>query len=487
MKHLRIKEGLVILSLVFLIACGGGNDEKKVVQLGGISPANQTIKAGETITLQVTEVENTEVEWKTTGGTLTPSADGKSATFTSDAPNTYTITVTAKADTSISKTTTVTVELSEPAVSIKSGKTATVEQNKTVRFDAEVSFPVGQPENTPKWAVVGEDCGSVEPSEGAYTVYTAPATPKTCTVTASIVNVGQETITFETTVTVTLPEEIEGMVYMEPGTFTMGCDVDGTIGTSEWSSTNCQSDSRPAHQVTLTQDFYIGKYETTQAEWKAMMDGANPSTHQGDDKLPVTNVTWGDIQTFIGKLNERDAGIGRIWRLPTEAEWEYAARGGAQSLESRFCGYNTPSLSKDYTWNSSNSGSETHPVGEKLPNELGLYDMCGNALEFVEDWYAYYGSEDQTDPHGPESDPTGRHVVRGGNFASGSTLLSVTYRSGANDASTGPDSGFRLALTKTTPETPTAEPTSVQSESFLDGVWDSAVSGIKSLWNSITK
>jgi formylglycine-generating enzyme required for sulfatase activity len=454
-----------------------------------ITPETTTIKAGETATLTLSS-GSAEVTWPTVaGGTLTPNADGKSATFTSDTPDTYTITVTAKADNNITKSATVIVKPAEPTVFIKSGETATVEQKKTVRFDAEVSFPAGQPENTPKWAVVGEDCGSVEPSEGAYTVYTAPATPKTCKVTASIVNVEQKTITFEASVTVTPPEEIAGMVYVEPGTFTMGCDVGGTIGTAVWGSTNCQSNARPAHQVTLTQDFYIGKYEVTQEEWLAVVGSIPTQTFPGDKK-PVMQVKWDDIQTFIGKLNERDAGTGRIWRLPTEAEWEYAARGGAQSLESRFCGFNDIGLAGDYEWNSSNSGGGTHPVGEKLPNELGIRDMCGNAPEFVEDWYASYGSnESLTDPLRTEPNARRDHVMRGGSYNNLSTIQSVVLRTQTVGEFT-TLGGFRLALTKTTPAAPDAEPTSVQSvqsESLLGGVWDSAVSGIKSLWPGTDK
>jgi formylglycine-generating enzyme required for sulfatase activity len=439
-----------------------------------ISPETTTIKAGETATLTLSS-GSAEVNWPTAvaGGTLTPSADGKSATFTSNAPNTYTITVTAKADTNISKTTNVIVKPAEPTVFIKSGATATVEQNKAVRFDAEVSFPAGQPENTPKWAVVGEDCGSVEPSEGAYTVYTAPATPKTCKVTASVVNVEQETITFEASVTVTPPEEIAGMVYVEPGEFTMGCNQN-----QDGFGSNCVTETRPKHQVTWTEAFYIGENEVTQAEWKALMDGDNPSINIGDN-LPVNNVGYDDIKVFIDKLNERDAALGRIWRLPYEAEWEYAARGGVKGTGLTGCGYNSSDPNLDFIWAQENSDGQLHPVGTKLPNELGLHDMCGNVEEFVEDWYARYSGEDETDPHGPDS-PNARNarVYRGGGINVAMNTMSVAYRrASATVMVSTPKSGtlgFRLALTITEPEAPTAEPTFFESASTtVSGLWDS--------------
>jgi len=481
MTHLKIKESIVLLSLILLIACGGGNDEKKVVKLGGISPANQTINLGETITLNVTEVENTEVEWKTTGGTLTPAADGKSATFTSDTPNTYTITATAKADTSISKTTVVTVKPAEPTIAIKSGETATVEQKKTLQFEVEVLFPVGQPENLPTWTVVEADCGSVAPVEGMTTTYTAPTTPKTCTVTASIVNANNETIDAQTTITVTGPEEIAGMVYVEPGTFTMGCDVGG-----EWGSTQCQSTAQPAHEVKLTKPYYIGKTEVTQAEWKALMDGDNPSYYTGDDNLPVDSVTWDDIQIFISKLNERDAGTGRTWRLPTEAEWEYAARGGVQGTGLTGCGYNAQDPNLDFIWSSENSDGRPHPVGTKLPNELGLYDMCGNMTELVADWWGAYSNEAQIDPLGPEPDSRRRRTSRDASFSSLSTIQSVTFRSRVAEAGGG--GGFRLACEITPVSASTAAPTFFESATkTASDLWDSAISNIKSLWNRVTK
>jgi formylglycine-generating enzyme required for sulfatase activity/tRNA A-37 threonylcarbamoyl transferase component Bud32 len=185
------------------------------------------------------------------------------------------------------------------------------------------------------------------------------------------------------------------MVLVRGGTFTMGC-------TSEQGS-DCDSDETPTHSVTVN-DFYIGKYEVTQAQWQAVM-GSNPSYFKGDN-LPVETVSWNDVQEFIRKLN---AQTGKTYRLPTEAEWEYAARGGAQSRGYRYSGSNTVG---NVAWYSGNSGNTTHPAGQKLPNELGLYDMSGNVWEWCSDRYGAYSSSSQTNPSGPSSGSY--RVFRGG-------------------------------------------------------------------------
>lgn len=186
------------------------------------------------------------------------------------------------------------------------------------------------------------------------------------------------------------------MVYVEGGTFTMGA-------TSEQGS-DAYSDESPAHSVTVS-DFYIGKYEVTQAQWRAVM-GSNPSNFKGDN-LPVEQVSWNDIQKFITKLNTM---TGKTFRLPTEAEWEYAARGGNQSKGYKYSGSNTLDNVAWYY----NSGGKTHPVGQKQPNELGLYDMSGNVWEWCQDWYGSYSSSSQTNPTGPSSGSY--RVLRGGDW-----------------------------------------------------------------------
>ena len=173
------------------------------------------------------------------------------------------------------------------------------------------------------------------------------------------------------------------MVWVEGGTFRMGA-------TSEQGSAD--SDEKPVHSVTLN-SYYIGKTEVTQALWKAVM-GSNPSNFRGDN-LPVENVPWNDCQVFIRKLNSL---TGQNFRLPTEAEWEFACRGGNNSRGYKYSGSNNID---NVAWYTDNSGRETHPVATKSPNELGIYDMSGNVCEWCSDWYGDYSSGAQTNPKGP--------------------------------------------------------------------------------------
>ena len=194
-----------------------------------------------------------------------------------------------------------------------------------------------------------------------------------------------------------LQDLINNMVYVEGGTFMMGA-------TSEQGS-DAYDDEKPAHQVTLS-SFSIGRYEVTQEEWEAVM-GSNPSNFKGK-KLPVEQVSWDDCQTFIRKLNQM---TGKQFRLPTEAEWEYAARGGSKSCGYKYAGGDNLG---SVAWYTDNSGNKTHEVGKKQPNELGLYDLSGNVWEWCQDWYGKYGSSSQTNPKGLSS---GSHrVLRGGRW-----------------------------------------------------------------------
>ena len=176
------------------------------------------------------------------------------------------------------------------------------------------------------------------------------------------------------------------MVKVEAGTFMMGA-------TSEMQDPYRWE--KPVHQVTLTNDYYMGKYEVPQALWEAVM-GSNPSYFKGDN-LPVETVSWNDCQEFISKLNSL---TGRKFRLSTEAEWEYAARGGKKSRSYQYSGSSNIS---DVAWYDGNSGSKTHPVGTKQANELGIYDMSGNVCEWCSDWYSSYSSSSQTNPTGSVS------------------------------------------------------------------------------------
>ena len=176
------------------------------------------------------------------------------------------------------------------------------------------------------------------------------------------------------------------MVFVEGGTFQMGVT----------SNDPNRRDEMPVHNVTLS-SYHIGQTEVTQALWTAVM-GSNPSDMKGDN-LPVEGVSWNECQTFIKKLNKM---TGQKFRLPTEAEWEYAARGGNKSKGYHYSGSNTLD---DVAWYEYNSGRETHPVATKLPNELDIYDMSGNAVEWCQDWYDenYYTSSPGINPTGPSS------------------------------------------------------------------------------------
>lgn len=220
------------------------------------------------------------------------------------------------------------------------------------------------------------------------------------------------------------------MIAVKSGTFTMG-------GTTEQGS-DAESDEKPTHSVTLS-DYYMGKFEVTQELWQAVM-GSNPSSFKGNN-LPVESVSWNDVQEFITKLNQK---TGANFRLPTEAEWEYAARGGNKSKGYKYSGSNNINDVAWYTSTTNDSG--TKPVGTKTPNELGIYDMSGNVYEWCHDWHGGYSSGSQTNPTGPSSGPL--RVGRGGSWGGNAKYCRVSYR----DYNT-PDYGssllgFRLAAGK---------------------------------------
>ena len=223
-------------------------------------------------------------------------------------------------------------------------------------------------------------------------------------------------------------QAIDDMVYVEGGTFTMGA-------TAEQGS-DADKEEKPSHKVTLS-SYYISKYEVTQQLWQAVM-GSNPSWYKGDKRRPVEQVSWEDCQEFIRKLNEL---TGRGFRLPTEAEWEYAARGGKKSRGYKYSGSDKLS---DVAWIEDNSGGTTHPVGQKSPNELGLYDMSGNVMEWCQDWWGDYSSGSQSNPTGPKSG-SGR-VVRGGSRGQFDCWCRVSSRSYLDPSRNVDVFGFRLAL-----------------------------------------
>lgn len=220
------------------------------------------------------------------------------------------------------------------------------------------------------------------------------------------------------------------MVRVRGGTFRMG---------SEKNDKDTQDDEKPAHNVTLS-DFSIGRTEVTQALWRAVMESDPPELRfKGCDQCPVERVSWDDIQEFLQKLNALDPG--KNYRLPTEAEWEYAARGGPPGKQNFV--YAGSDKIDEVAWYDGNSDSKTHPVGQKKANALGLFDMSGNVWEWCNDWYGDYSAENQRNPKGPDSGT--RRVYRGGSWLYGASNCRVAYRIGITPVSRYSRIGFRLA------------------------------------------
>ncbi|MDR4507601.1 MAG: formylglycine-generating enzyme family protein [Candidatus Brocadiaceae bacterium] len=199
-------------------------------------------------------------------------------------------------------------------------------------------------------------------------------------------------------------------------------------------------DAKPAHEVCLD-DFYIGKYEVTQGQWVSIM-GNNPSHFKNGDLYPVEQVSWHGVQKFIRKLNQKTS---QNYRLPTEAEWEYAARSGGKS--EKWAGTNEQEQLADYVWYGNNSGEQTHPVGRKMPNGLGIYDMTGNVWEWCSDYYGYdyYKESPRNNPKGP--DRGNSRVLRGSSWSDALRILHVSKRRYYPPTFECNYLGFRLAKT----------------------------------------
>ena len=230
---------------------------------------------------------------------------------------------------------------------------------------------------------------------------------------------------------VTLPGGVQlKMIKVEPGSFMMGSENGG------------DSDEKTVHRVTLTKPYYLGETEVTQAQWRAVM-GNNPSLFQGDSR-PVEKVSWNEAMAFCQKLNdEGKAPRGWKFTLPTEAQWEFAARGGNKSKGYEYSGSNDI---KEVAWYGGNYfGEKHHDVGTKAPNELGLYDMSGNVREWCLDGRRRYSSGAVTDPQGTQSGSY--RFVRGGSWRHGAYGCRVAYRDNYYPGGRRSDDfGFRLAL-----------------------------------------
>jgi len=232
------------------------------------------------------------------------------------------------------------------------------------------------------------------------------------------------------------------MMLIPPGTFNMGCSASQSYG--------CSSNENPVHQVTLTNAFYLGRYEVTQAQWTARM-GSNPSQFQSAStqvplaqvpKRPVEKVSWNTIQGFLSQTG---------MRLPTEAEWEYAYRAGTTTAfhgyTGQLSGTNADSLLGNIAWFGSNSNNQTRPVGGKLGNGFGLHDMSGNVFEWVNDWYgsSYYSTSPSVNPPGPSSGSY--RVLRGGDWDSYSVGCRASFRNSNYPGNSSGRFGFRVART----------------------------------------
>jgi formylglycine-generating enzyme len=218
------------------------------------------------------------------------------------------------------------------------------------------------------------------------------------------------------------------MVSVKGGCYQMG----DTFGDGE-------QDEKPEHQVCVD-DFSIGTYLVTQAEWQAVM-GDNPSSFaECGGNCPVESVSWKDAKKFIRQLNAR---TGKRYRLPTEAEWEYAARSGGK--QEKWAGTIDANRLDEYAWYKDNSDMKTHEVGQKQPNGLGLYDMSGNVWEWCQDRYdeKYYEQAKEKNPKGPESGEY--RVMRGGSWNYDSSITRAAYRGDINPDNRNSDLGFRLA------------------------------------------
>ena len=230
------------------------------------------------------------------------------------------------------------------------------------------------------------------------------------------------------------------MILVEHGEFMMGATED---------QEDPFDDEKPAHKVKLTNDFYIGETPVTQALWRAVMNN-NPSSfgeggggsYEDDwEALPVECVSWNDCQRFIRNLNRM---TDTKFRMPTEAEWEFAARGGNDSCGCQFSGSD---YLDDVAWYGDNSYGETHPVKGLKPNELGIYDMSGNVWEWCSDWWKDgYNSSHQTNPQGPKSGSG--HVYRGGGWCGSARCCRLSCRCEYSPDDASRDLGFRLALSE---------------------------------------
>jgi formylglycine-generating enzyme required for sulfatase activity len=279
-------------------------------------------------------------------------------------------------------------------------------------------------------------------STGIYvlTYSVADAAGNTATANRTVTVVGNRSVDLNATVAM-------DMLWVPAGTFTMG---------SPTTEAGRASDREDEHNVSLTQGFYLGKYEVTQAQYEAVMTGvtgdrnATPSNWHGNPNRPVEKVSWDDAQVFLTRLNaQQSANIPAGWAyvLPTESQWEYACRAGTTTAYS--WGATIASSNANYNWdggaNDGNDFKQTRDVGQYAANPWGFFDMHGNVYEWTADWYAVYSSGAQTDPTGPASGS--RRVLRGGSWHhDGAHLRSAKRADGRPPGDRSNDIGFRVGF-----------------------------------------
>ncbi len=378
---------------------------------------NSGTRAQLTVTATPSDAANPAVTWGSSDTSVaTVDANG---VVTAVAGGTCTITATATDGSG--KTASCTVNVTQMVTSITLSESRLLLELDDYKKLTATVLPANAANTKVTWSSSDESVAEVTSTGGVAAVGHGTCTI-TCTaqdgsgVSASIIVVVNDYQSF------TANGVTFNMMKVEGGTFQMGGDG--------------KYDGKPIHQVTLTNDYYIGETEVTQELWTAVM-GSNPSYFTSSNQLPVEKVSWDDCQTFITKLN---ALTGKTFRLPTEAEWEFAARGGNASQGYTYSGSNTID---EVAWYVENSSGQTHEVATKVPNELGIYDMSGNVWEWCQDWYDSYSSDAQTNPTGPTSGSS--RVQRGGCWHS-DDFCRVARRGGSTPSSRSNDYGLRFAL-----------------------------------------
>ena len=397
------------------------------------------IGKGSTFTIDATvspsTANNKTLAWTSSSTAAVVSLDD--GVFYAKAAGTSTITAAATDGSGKKATCKVTVLSAAPTGVSLSAKSISVKPSESAQLTATVT-PSGASTATVIWTSSDPSIVTVDKTGKV----TAVGTEGKATITATIAGNGSLVATADVTICSDKTFTVNGVTFtmkkVEGGTFTMGA-------TSEQvnSGYSINSDELPTHSVTLS-DYYIGETEVTQALWKAVMDASPSSSYSWSsyygigDSYPAYYISYDECKNFISKLNSL---TGASFRMPTEAEWEYAARGGKESKGYVFSGSNTIG---DVAWYTSNSSSKTHPVATKQPNELGIYDMSGNLMEWCSDWTEDYSSSAQTNPVGASSGT--RRVIREGCIFSPIDDCRVTNRNNNYPYLCWGHVGMRLAL-----------------------------------------